>query len=59
MAQHSDDSEMSRFDREGVRHFSARQAVLAVALVMAILLVFSGGRPSRRRGDRPRGSATI
>ena len=43
MAQHSDDSEMSRFDREGVRHFSARQSVLAVALVSAILIVFSGG----------------
>ncbi len=43
MPQHSDDSEMSRFDREGVRHFTARQSVLAVALVMLILVIFSGG----------------
>ena len=34
---------MSRFDREGVRHFTARQSVLAVAIVAAILLVLSGG----------------
>lgn len=43
MAQHSDDSEMSRFDREGVRRFSARQSVLSVAVVMVILIIFSGG----------------
>ncbi len=43
MTQHSDDSQMSRFDREGVRRFSARQSVLAVAVVMLILIIFSGG----------------
>ena len=58
MAQHSDDSEMSRFDREGVRHFSARQSVLAVAVVMAILVVFSGAACFTPGRNRPRGSAT-
>jgi lysophospholipase L1-like esterase len=43
MAQHSDDSEMSRFDREGVRRFNARQSVFSVVVVMLILVVFSGG----------------
>lgn len=38
-----DDSEMSRFDREGVRRFSARQAILSVAIVSFLLLLFSGG----------------
>ena len=42
MTEHRDDSEMSRFDREGVRHFTARQSVIAVGIVAAILLVLSG-----------------
>jgi uncharacterized protein len=43
MPQHSDDSEMSRFDQQGLRRFSARDAVLAVAVTMVLLVIFSGG----------------
>ena len=40
---HSDDSQMSRFDSPKVRRVSALQAVLAVALTGALLVLFSGG----------------
>jgi len=43
MPDHRDDSEMSRFDRQGLRRFSARDAVLAVAVTMLLLVLFSGG----------------
>ena len=42
-SEHRDDSEMSRFDREGVRNYSARDAVGAVALIALLLVLFSGG----------------
>ena len=34
---------MSRFDREGVRNYSARDAVGAVAIIALLLILFSGG----------------
>ena len=40
---HRDDSQMSRFEREGVRKASALQCVLAIALTAVLLIVFSGG----------------
>lgn len=43
MTEHPDDSEMSRFDRDGLRRFRARDAVIAVALVSALLILLSGG----------------
>src|SRR4051794_41773296 len=43
MPEHRDDSEMSRFDRQGLRRFSAGDAVLAVAVTMLLLVLFSGG----------------
>ena len=43
-----DDGLMERFDRERLRRFSARDAVVATALVAFLLLIFSGG--SVRRG---------
>ena len=39
---HRDDSQMSRFDREGVRRVGARDAVKAMALTAVILILFSG-----------------
>lgn len=38
-----DDSLMERFDEQRLRRFTARDAVLATALVVVLLLVFSGG----------------
>ena len=43
MSQHQDDSQMSRFEREGLERFSARQCVAAVSLVSLILLICGGG----------------
>ncbi len=43
MTEHRDDSEMSRFDRDGVRNYSARDAVGAIAIVVVLLVLFSGG----------------
>jgi lysophospholipase L1-like esterase len=43
MAKHQDDSQMSRFEREGLDRFSARQAVAAVAFVALILILCAGG----------------
>jgi lysophospholipase L1-like esterase len=40
---HRDDSLMSRFEREGVRHYGAADAVKAVAIVAVLLVLFSGG----------------
>ncbi len=42
-SEHRDDSEMNRFDRDGVRNYSARDAVGAVALIALLLVLFSGG----------------
>jgi lysophospholipase L1-like esterase len=42
-----DDSLMQRFDEEGLRRFSARDAVLATALIALLLLIFSGGSVKR------------
>jgi len=39
---HRDDSQMSRFDREGVRRSRARDAVKAVVLSAILLIVFAG-----------------
>jgi lysophospholipase L1-like esterase len=43
MARHDDDSQMSRFEREGLDRFSAKQAVAAIALVAGILILCAGG----------------
>jgi lysophospholipase L1-like esterase len=43
MTEHRDDSEMSRFDREGVRTYSARDALVAVGIIVVLLVLFSGG----------------
>jgi lysophospholipase L1-like esterase len=43
MTEHRDDSEMSRFDRDGVRTYSARDAVGAIAIIVVLLILFSGG----------------
>jgi lysophospholipase L1-like esterase len=42
-SEHRDDSEMSRFDRDGVRNYSARDAVGAVAIIVVLLILFAGG----------------
>jgi lysophospholipase L1-like esterase len=39
---HRDDSDMSRFEREGVMRFRARQGVLAVILSTVALVLFAG-----------------
>jgi lysophospholipase L1-like esterase len=46
-----DDSLMSRFDRQGLRRFRARDAVLAVALVSVLLILFAGASV-RRAGEQ-------
>ncbi|MEA2300611.1 MAG: uncharacterized protein QOE44_1146 [Solirubrobacteraceae bacterium] len=38
----NDDSLMSRFDQEGLRRFSARDAVVAVLFCMVLLVLFAG-----------------
>jgi lysophospholipase L1-like esterase len=43
MSKHRDDSLMSRFDREGQRRYSAGDAIRAVAIVAALLILFAGG----------------
>src|SRR3954451_15880817 len=45
-----DDSLMSRFDRQGLRRFRARDGVLAVALTSVLLILF-GGASVRRAGE--------
>jgi lysophospholipase L1-like esterase len=40
--QHSDDNLMERFDRAGARRFRARDAIVAVAIIAALLIVCSG-----------------
>ncbi|HVO55230.1 MAG TPA: GDSL-type esterase/lipase family protein [Solirubrobacterales bacterium] len=42
-----DDSLMQRFDEQRLRRFSARDAVLATALIAFLLLIFSGGSVKR------------
>ena len=39
---HRDDSQMSRFEREGVRRVTARDAVKAMAVTAVVLILFSG-----------------
>lgn len=39
---HRDDSQMSRFEREGVRRVSARDAVMTIAITAVVLILFSG-----------------
>jgi hypothetical protein len=45
-----DDSLMSRFDRQGLRRFRAREAIVAVALA-SLLLVLCAGASVRRQGE--------
>lgn len=45
-----DDSEMSRFDRWGLRKFTARQAVWSVALVTLLMVLFAG-QAIRKQGQ--------
>jgi hypothetical protein len=45
-----DDSEMSRFDRWGLRRFTARQAVGAIAIVTLLLVLFEG-QAIRKQGE--------
>jgi hypothetical protein len=39
---HRDDSQMSRFERDGLDRFSARDAILAVLLIVVLLAIFGG-----------------
>jgi lysophospholipase L1-like esterase len=48
--QHRDDNLMERFDRWQARRFTARDAVVAIALAAAVLLVVAG--PSIRKAGR-------
>ncbi|MQA72767.1 MAG: DUF459 domain-containing protein [Solirubrobacterales bacterium] len=43
MARHRDDSLMSRFDREGARGYTARDAVKAMVIIVGLLILFAGG----------------
>ena len=43
MTEHRDDSQMSRFERDGVRRYSAGDAVRAVLIVAVLLVLLSGG----------------
>lgn len=43
MTEHRDDSEMSRFERAGLRTYTARDAVGAIAAVALLLVLFAGG----------------
>jgi lysophospholipase L1-like esterase len=45
-----DDSLMERFDEQRLRRFTARDAILATALIAFLLLIFSGGSV-RRAGE--------
>jgi lysophospholipase L1-like esterase len=45
-----DDSRMNRFDRQGLRRFRARDAVLAVAIAALVLVLFEGAS-IRRAGE--------
>jgi len=47
----TDDAMMNRFDAEGLRRFSARDAVVAVATVSLLLILFEGAA-IRRAGER-------
>lgn len=47
---HADDNEMDRFDRAGLRRFSARQAVVWV-LVGALVLAAAAGSSIKKAGD--------
>lgn len=48
--QSRDDSLMERFDRQRLRRFTARDAVMATALIAVLLLLFAGGSV-RRAGE--------
>ncbi|MDQ6804251.1 MAG: GDSL-type esterase/lipase family protein [Actinomycetota bacterium] len=48
---HSDDNLMERFDRDGARRFRARDALVAVAIIAAILVVTSGAS-IRKAGEQ-------
>ena len=39
---HRDDSQMSRFERDGLDRFSARDAILAVLVIVVLLAIFGG-----------------
>ena len=43
MSQHQDDSQMSRFDRDGQRRYSAADAIRATAIIALLLILLSGG----------------
>ncbi|MGI8803660.1 MAG: DUF459 domain-containing protein [Solirubrobacteraceae bacterium] len=43
----NDDSLMSRFDEEGLRRFTARDAVVAVVVAMTLLVLFAGASVRR------------
>src|SRR3954462_2882664 len=43
MPEARDDGLMGRFEREGLRRFTARDAVVAVLVCMVLLLLFAGG----------------
>ena len=42
-----DDSLMERFDRQKLRRFTARDAILATTLTAFLLMVFAGGSVRR------------
>lgn len=43
MSEHREDSQMSRFEREGAMRFTARDAVLAIAITALLCVLLSGG----------------
>jgi uncharacterized protein len=55
MAKHQDDSQMSRFEREGLERFSARQCVAAVGIVAVLLMLFAGGSIREAAEEMPDG----
>jgi len=55
MARHEDDSQMSRFEREGLERFTARQCVVAVSIVAVLLLLFAGGSVREAAEEMPDG----
>jgi hypothetical protein len=55
MPTHRDDSEMSRFDRQGLRRWSARDAVGAILVTMLLLVLFSGSSVLKAGEERKPG----
>ncbi len=55
MSEHREDSQMSRFEREGAMRFTARDAVLAVAITALLCVLLSGGSVGDASAEIDRG----